>query len=80
MKHTKNPWIIRTHDRLIYIAGDTGMICDNVKTIDDANLICAAPEMLKVLKVLREEILSQGPQGNIVNLRMIEEAIFKGEK
>jgi hypothetical protein len=59
MKHTKGPWIVRTIEREIYIAGDNGAICEHVRSDRDAALISAAPELLEDLESLLSQLIKE---------------------
>ena len=86
MKYTKGPWVLSnitdyTIDSIAGIPICKYFVSKTTETQDLANasLISAAPEMLEVLIALRYEILSHGNNGDMVNLRMIENVIFKAQ-
>lgn len=93
MKHTKGPWEIEglvesngVGAQRIVAPCNTYAIADVYQAAErggvseaNARLIAAAPELLRVCQVLRDEIISHGPHGDQVNLRMLELVITKAE-
>jgi hypothetical protein len=67
-KHTPGPWIVFNGDGSFGVlpAGRPGLIAE-CKNTHDASLIAAAPDMLEVLKIIREwrDVRSQLASGHV---------------
>jgi len=54
--YTKGEWkILEASNKTFFIRNDQGLqVCEYIKTREDANLLSAAPDMYKALKLLIE--------------------------